>query len=78
MKAIKYEIYVPAALRQAVLQYLQGHVLMFFVETNGLCVIIAEKSKEFEAALDDAIAYVKANTSRGFVAVATPCTIIKE
>lgn len=77
MKAIKYEIYVPAALRQAVLQYLQGHVLMFFVDTSGLCVI-AEKSKEFEAALDDAIAYVKANTSRGFVAVATPCTIIKE
>ena len=77
MKAIKYEIYVPAALRQAVLQYLQGHVLMLFEETNGLCVI-AEKSKEFEAALDDAIAYVKANTSRGFVAVATPCTIIKE
>ena len=77
MKVIKYEIYVPAALRQAVLQYLQDHVLMFFVENSGLCVI-AEKTKEFEAALDDAIAYVKANTSRGFVAVATPCTIIKE
>ena len=77
MKVIKYEIYVPAALRQAVLQYLQDHVLMLFVETSGLCVI-AEKTKEFEAALDDAIAYVKANTSRGFVAVATPCTIIKE
>ena len=77
MKAIKYEIYVPAALRQAVMQYLRGHLLMVFEDMHCLCVI-AEKTKEFEAALDDAIAYVKANTSRGFVAVATPCTIIKE
>ena len=77
MKAIKYEIYVPQHLRQAVLQYLQRHVLMFYMDTNCLCVI-AEKSKEFESALDAAIAYVNAKTSQGFVAVATPCTIIKE
>ena len=77
MKAIKYEIYVPAALRQAVLQYLHRHVLMFYMDTNCLCVI-AEKSKEFEAALDAAIAYVNAKTSQGFVAIAMPCTFIKE
>ena len=77
MKAIKYEIYVPTNMRQAVLQYLQRHVLLFYMYEHHFFVI-AEKTKEFEAALDDAIAYVKANTSRGFVAVATPCTIIKE
>lgn len=77
MKATKYEIYVPPHLRQAVLQYLQRHVLMFYMDTNCLCVI-AEKAKEFEAALDAAIAYVTAKTSQGFAIVATPCTFIKE
>lgn len=77
MKAIKYEIYVAASVRQAVKQFLLKHLLLVLEDKDCLCVI-AEKSKEFEAALDDAIAYVKANTSRGFVAVATPCTIIKE
>lgn len=77
MKATKYEIYVPPHLRQAVLQYVQRHVLLFYMDEHYLCVI-AEKSKEFEAALDAAIAYVTAKTSQGFAIVATPCTLTKE
>lgn len=77
MKAIKYEIYVPAHLRQAVLQYVQRHVLLFYMDAHYLCVI-AEKSKEFETALDAAIAYVTAKTSQGIAIVATPCTFTKE
>ena len=77
MKAIKYEIYVPTNMRQAVLQYLQRHVLLFYMYEHHFFVI-AEKTKEFETALDAAIAYVKAKTSQGIAIVATPCTIIKE
>ena len=77
MKAIKYEIYVPQHLRQAVLQYLQRHVLLFYMGTDCLCVI-AEKTKEFEAALDTAIAYVTAKTSQGIAIVGTACTFTKE
>ena len=39
MKATKYEIYVPTNMRQAVLQYLQRHVLMFYMDEHYLCVI---------------------------------------
>ena len=77
MKATKYEIYVPPHLRQAVLQYLQRHVLLFYMDTDCLCVI-AEKTKEFEAALDTAIAYVTAKTSQGIAIVGTACTFTKE
>lgn len=77
MKAIKYEIYVPPHLRQAVLQYLQRHVLLFYMDEHYLCVI-AEKTKEFEAALDAAIAYVIAKTSQGIAIVGTACTFTKE
>ena len=77
MKAIKYEIYVPQHLRQAVLQYLRGHVAVVLNDKDYLCVI-AEKTKEFETALDEAFAYVKANTARDFIVVVTPCTMIKD
>lgn len=77
MKAIKYEIYVPQHLRQAVLQYLQRHVLLFYMDEHCLCVI-AEKTKEFELAMAAAIAYVIAKSSQGVAIVGTACTFTKE
>ena len=77
MKATKHEIYVPQHLRQAVLQYLQRHVLLFYMDEHCLCVI-AEKTKEFELALDAAIAYVIAKSSQGVAIVGTACTFTKE
>lgn len=77
MKAIKYEIYVPQHLRQAVLQYLQRHVLLFYMDEHCLCVI-ADKTKEFELAMDAAIAYVSAKSSHGVAIVGTSCTFTKE
>lgn len=77
MKAIKYEIYVPTNMRQAVLQYLQRHVLLFYMDEHCLCVV-AEKTKELEDALDAAIDYVIAKSSQGVAIVGTACTFAKE